>query len=42
VYGSAAICEKYRGVSSGSEPVKIGEGADGVNCIYRESDITYR
>ena len=42
VYGSAVICEKYRGVPSGSEPVKIGEGADGVNCFYSASDITYR
>lgn len=42
VYGSAVICEKYRGVSSGNEPEKIGEGADGVNCFYNPSDITYR
>jgi pectate lyase len=42
VYGRATICEKYRGVPSGQEPTKIGEGADGVNCLYRESDITYR
>ncbi|MFI6708986.1 pectate lyase [Nonomuraea sp. NPDC050478] len=42
VYGSATICEKYRGVPKGSEPTKIGEGADGVNCLYSSSDITYR
>ncbi|MBE1583190.1 pectate lyase [Nonomuraea angiospora] len=42
VYGSATICEKYRGVPKGQEPVKIGSGADGVNCIYSSSDITYR
>jgi hypothetical protein len=42
VYGSATICEKYRGVPKGEEPTKIGEGADGVNCIYSPSDITYR
>ncbi|MBE1491719.1 pectate lyase [Plantactinospora soyae] len=42
VYGSAVICEKYRGVSSGNEPEKIGEGADGVNCFYSSSDITIR
>ncbi|MEW9552788.1 pectate lyase [Nonomuraea sp. NPDC050783] len=42
VYGSATICEKYKGVPKGSEPTKIGEGADGVNCIYSSSDITYR
>ncbi|MEV4627281.1 pectate lyase [Micromonospora sp. NPDC049523] len=42
IYGDATVCQKYRGVSSGSEPVLIGEGADGVNCIYSSSDITYR
>jgi hypothetical protein len=42
IYGDAAVCQKYRGVASGSEPVLIGEGADGVNCIYNSSDITYR
>ncbi|KAB8196828.1 pectate lyase [Nonomuraea phyllanthi] len=42
VYGSATICEKYRGVPKGQEPEKIGSGADGVNCIYSSSDITYR
>lgn len=36
------ICEKYKGVPKGSEPSKIGEGADGVNCLYSSSDITYR
>ncbi len=35
------VCEKYRGVTSG-EPTKIGSGADGVNCLYSSSDITYR
>ncbi|MFG1703007.1 pectate lyase [Nonomuraea sp. M3C6] len=43
VYGSGTtICEKYRGVPKGSEPVKIGSGADGVNCLYSSSDITIR
>lgn len=42
VYGSATICEKYKGVPKGSEPTKIGEGADGVNCLYSASDVTYR
>lgn len=42
IYGDATVCQKYRGVSSGNEPVLIGEGADGVNCIYTSSDITYR
>ena len=41
IYGDAAVCQKYRGVASGSEPVLIGEGADGVNCIYSPSDIRY-
>jgi len=42
IYGTATVCQKYRGVASGSEPVLIGEGADGVNCIYNASDITNR
>ncbi|MFD1152747.1 pectate lyase, partial [Saccharothrix hoggarensis] len=42
VYGSTVICEKYQGVPKGSEPKKIGEGADGKNCFYSESDITRR
>ncbi|TQM78362.1 ricin-type beta-trefoil lectin protein [Saccharothrix saharensis] len=42
VYGSAVICEKYQGVPKGSEPKKIGEGADGRNCFYSPSDITWR
>ncbi|MFC4123072.1 pectate lyase [Nonomuraea zeae] len=42
IYGSATVCEKYKGVPKGSEPTKIGEGADGVNCIYSSSDITYK
>ncbi|RLP99531.1 pectate lyase [Micromonospora sp. CV4] len=37
-----SICVKYRGVPKGSEPVEIGEGADGVNCLYAPSDITYQ
>ncbi|WP_405144967.1 pectate lyase [Sphaerisporangium sp. NBC_01403] len=36
------ICEKYKGVPKGSEPTKIGSGADGTNCFYSSSDITYR
>jgi hypothetical protein len=42
IYGDAVVCQKYRGVASGSEPVLIGDGADGVNRIYNSSDITYR
>ncbi|XTZ18512.1 pectate lyase [Micromonospora echinospora] len=37
-----SICQKYKGVPKGSEPTLIGEGADGVNCFYSPSDITYR
>ncbi len=36
------ICEKYKGVPKGSEPTKIGSGAGGTNCLYSDSDITYR
>ncbi|MGW4155282.1 pectate lyase [Micromonospora chersina] len=39
---STRICVKYQGVPKGSEPTEIGEGADGVNCFYSASDITYR
>jgi hypothetical protein len=42
IYGDADVCLKYRGVPKGSEPTLIGSGADGVNCIYSPSDITYR
>ncbi|MEU7476888.1 pectate lyase [Lentzea sp. NPDC042327] len=36
-----AICDKYQGVTSG-EPKKIGTGADGKNCFFSASDLTYR
>ncbi|MFC0028610.1 pectate lyase [Micromonospora chaiyaphumensis] len=39
---STRICVKYQGVPKGSEPKEIGAGADGVNCLYSASDITYR
>ena len=39
---STVICDKYKGVPKGSEPSHIGSGADGVNCLYSESDITWR
>jgi hypothetical protein len=42
VYGSATICDKYNGAPKGSEPTHVGSGADGVNCFYSASDITYR
>ncbi|WP_213450344.1 pectate lyase [Rhizomonospora bruguierae] len=36
------ICDKYNGVPKGSEPTRVGSGADGVNCFYSASDITWR
>jgi hypothetical protein len=36
------ICRKYRGNDSGDEPTQVGTGADGTNCFYATSDITYR
>jgi hypothetical protein len=39
---STVICDKYKGVPKGSEPEHIGSGADGVNCIYSASDITWK
>jgi pectate lyase len=39
---STVICDKYKGVPKGSEPEHIGSGADGVNCLYSASDITWR
>jgi len=42
VYGTATICDKYNGAPKGSEPTHVGSGADGVNCFYSASDITYK
>ncbi len=39
---SMVICDKYHGVPKGSEPTHVGSGADGVNCFYSPSDITYQ
>jgi pectate lyase len=36
------ICRKYTGNNSGDEPVQVGTGADGTNCFYSSSDLTYR
>jgi len=36
------ICVRYKGNSSGSEPSKVGTGADGTYCKYSSSDITYK
>ena len=38
---SGAICDRYTGNSTGAEPTKTGSGADGTNCIYSSSDITF-
>lgn len=37
---SVTVCEKYKGVTDG-EPAKLGSGADGTNCRYSTSDISY-
>ncbi|KAI9054921.1 hypothetical protein LZ554_002064 [Drepanopeziza brunnea f. sp. 'monogermtubi'] len=37
--GVQDICVTFQGVSSGSEPTKIGAGSDGTSCIYG-SDVT--
>ncbi len=42
IYGNADVCQKWQGAPKGEEPTLIGTGADGVHCIYRESDITRR
>jgi pectate lyase len=39
---SMVICRKYTGNDDGDEPTEVGTGADGTNCIYSTSDITYR
>jgi len=39
---SMVICRKYIGNDDGDEPTQVGTGADGTNCIYSTSDITYR
>jgi len=35
------ICQRYTGNNTGAEPPQIGSGADGTNCIYSGSDITW-
>ncbi|MEO3925066.1 pectate lyase [Micromonosporaceae bacterium B7E4] len=39
---SMVICRKYNGNDDGDEPTQVGTGADGTNCIYSSSDLTYR
>lgn len=36
-----AICQRYTGNNTGAEPPLIGSGADGTNCIYSSSDVTW-
>jgi hypothetical protein len=36
------ICRKFTGNNSGDEPTQVGTGADGTNCLYSASDLTYR
>lgn len=36
------VCRKYIGNDDGEGSSYVGSGADGVNCIYSSSDITYR
>lgn len=36
------ICDKYEGAPKGDEPEHVGSGADGVNCLYSSSDVTWR
>ena len=38
---SIRICERYTGNSTGAEPVRTGDGADGTYCMYSASDITW-
>jgi hypothetical protein len=35
------VCQRYTGNDTGAEPPLIGSGADGTNCIYSTSDITW-
>ncbi|MGV9251870.1 hypothetical protein [Streptomyces sp. NPDC003697] len=35
-------CRQRTGNNTGAEPAKNGAGADGTNCKYARSDVTYR
>jgi hypothetical protein len=39
---SMVICRKFTGNNTGDEPTQVGTGADGTNCVYSSSDISYR
>ncbi|MFD7709973.1 pectate lyase [Streptomyces sp. NPDC059785] len=34
-------CVRFTGNDTGAEPTEVGSGADGTNCKYASSDITY-
>ncbi|MDQ0964133.1 hypothetical protein QFZ66_008011 [Streptomyces sp. B4I13] len=34
-------CQKFEGVTTG-DPAKLDAGPDGVNCLFEESDVTFR
>ncbi|MHA5050200.1 hypothetical protein [Streptomyces sp. SD15] len=34
-------CQKFEGVTEG-EPTELGSDADGTNCVFAESDITFQ
>ncbi|WP_436524772.1 pectate lyase [Actinoplanes sp. HUAS TT8] len=36
------VCAKFKGNNTGAEPTEIGDGADGVNCKFSDSDITFK
>ncbi|BBC37500.1 Pectate lyase [Streptomyces graminofaciens] len=36
------VCTRFQGNSSGEEPRQLGSGADGTNCKFKPSDITYK
>ncbi|GAA4595957.1 hypothetical protein BJY16_001858 [Actinoplanes octamycinicus] len=41
-FPSLKLCVKFKGNNTGAEPTEIGTGADGVNCKYSDSDITFK
>ena len=36
-----SVCDRFEGNNTGAEPTRIGTGADGVSCVFADSDITY-
>jgi hypothetical protein len=36
-----AVCERFKGNTSGDEPTSLGSGPDGTHCRYTASDVTY-